>query len=418
MARPRRGRVEVEAEAEAGNPPAGDLSPRHPTHREASSIPIFMGLAIAIATYNGSLLKLAACLAMGIAVSAIVDIMRRAPEIRRVQTVAASWLVRCTLAAAVLMGGAWAVSTAVAGPKPTASSTPTTTPKISHSIHSEPATCEVSGVVYNTDTKLPLAEVVVGGIEPLKTTRSFTKFDTTNPQGRFSGSCTQIRRPFYIALRYQGWYECVLATATLVRTPRTPQLHLWASGHGYSDAGQILCNSRWPAQSAKAADQAPTKPSTIGIGVRVVRVGPWRLGQKRRILPNKTSTVRNPAGNDTGEGCVAPEAGFGALVDYYPGYRVAWNGDASHNERLTSVTTSRVGDRDPNGFAIGRATWHQVRDQYPGAKKVVLNDPSYGLGDRGLELSRTLFYESYEVLRYWFNSNGLLIGLETAQGGC
>jgi hypothetical protein len=158
----------------------------------------------------------------------------------------------------------------------------------------------------------------------------------------------------------------------------------------------------------------PAAAAVLRIGVGLGST--WRLQSAERVDPGLTRTQRFKV-NDN-DGC--PQGpGTASRVDWYRGgVRVAWKQyGASPERRLIDVATTRVGDRSPEGFVVGRATLAQVRARLPRAK-VLHPEGSLVLGRTLVSVTKIVGYDNWIDFGFWFDARGRLVALETDRGGC
>jgi hypothetical protein len=147
----------------------------------------------------------------------------------------------------------------------------------------------------------------------------------------------------------------------------------------------------------------------LGVGL-----GPIRIGGRRVVYGDLFRTERRRENDQGGCSGSPPQDSF---VDYYDGRRLGYIFSFGGSTFLDDIATTRIGDRTSVGFAIGHATFAQVRRRYPRAEVLHVR-ARYFLGATQLRITVTTGEESWKELTYSFDRRGRLIELETAVGGC
>jgi hypothetical protein len=118
-------------------------------------------------------------------------------------------------------------------------------------------------------------------------------------------------------------------------------------------------------------------------------------------------------------GCVG-HPDLATRLDHYPRLRLGWT-----DGELTNVATRVIGHRSQTGFAIGTATFDQVRRRFPTARvyRGSLAGSQYAsskhaLGRSLIVISRPTAHEQWVTTNYWFDREGSLVAIETMRAGC
>jgi hypothetical protein len=150
---------------------------------------------------------------------------------------------------------------------------------------------------------------------------------------------------------------------------------------------------------------------------------PWTIGQKRRVDPGLLRTVRYSR-NESDGGCSSfiPHASA-AIVDYYPGFRLAWLGSRRVGYLLNGVAVTKRGARTIDGLVVGRATLAAVKAHYSKfdvfrGERALRQWGVDRLGSSVLSVYAPTGYESGVHLFFWFDRSNRLVALETAGSGC
>ena len=158
----------------------------------------------------------------------------------------------------------------------------------------------------------------------------------------------------------------------------------------------------------------PAAAAVLRIGVGLGSV--WRLESAERVDPGRVRTAHFKVNDNNG----CPQGpGTASRVDWYRGgVRVAWKQYGGSARRLLiDVATTRVGDRSPEGFVVGRSTLRAVRARLPRAK-VLHPRGSLVLGRTLVSVTKVVGYDNWIDFGFWFDARGRLVALETDRGGC